>query len=71
LPYASVSIEEATKLGQMGQLFTTSSLSSIFAESYGVWNWDGKNMNQVIKKIGISRKNFVQVILVQQMLTVL
>ena len=39
LPYQ---VDSATK-AQMGQLYTSSTLSSLFAASEGVWQWDGSS----------------------------
>jgi hypothetical protein len=41
LLYASLTDTQALTQGQMGQLQSKNLLSGIFAESRGVWNWDG------------------------------
>jgi hypothetical protein len=40
LPYWSPTADDAKTNGSMGQLYTQTEISTIFSQSYGVWNWD-------------------------------
>jgi hypothetical protein len=54
LPYTSPSTDATKATGLMGQLYDKNDLRNLFAQSYGVWNWNGSSYVTALDSENIS-----------------
>ena len=54
LPYWAPTADAAKASGMMGQLYDKNDLRNLFAQSYGVWNWNGSSYQTALDSENIS-----------------